>query len=145
MWNTSVGALLGGATVCLFDDSPAGPQGANDWGTPRRFAGLAKCTFFDAGAAFYASCLKAGVEPQQLADLGSLRAVGSTGSPLSIEGCRWIWDKLPKVDGRDIWLAPISGGTDLAGAFVGGLVTLPVVAGQMRCRARWRARRWSCR
>ena len=34
-------------------------------------------TFFGAGAAFYASCLKAGVEPQAAGDLGSLRAIGA--------------------------------------------------------------------
>ena len=138
MWNTQVGALLGGSTICIFDGSPAGPQldrtGAPDWSTLWRFAALARCTFFGAGAAFYASCLKAGVEPQALADLSHLRAVGSTGSPLSADAYRWIWDKLPKVDGHDIWLAPISGGTDFAGAFVGGLVTLPVIEGEMQCR-----------
>ncbi|MBN8508469.1 MAG: acetoacetate--CoA ligase [Burkholderiales bacterium] len=134
MWNSQLGALLGGTTVCIFDGSPAGPHGAPDWSTLWRFAGLARCSFFGAGAAFYASCLKAGVEPQAVADLSALRAVGSTGSPLSVEGYRWIWDKLPKVDGEKIWLAPISGGTDFAGAFVGGLPTLPVVEGEMQCR-----------
>jgi acetoacetyl-CoA synthetase len=134
MWNSQLGALLGGATICIFDGSPSGPQGAPDWGQLWRFAGLARCSFFGAGAAFYASCLKAGVEPQALADLSSLRAVGSTGSPLSADCYRWVWDKLPKVDGQDIWLTPISGGTDFAGAFVGGLPTLPVVAGEMQCR-----------
>ncbi len=122
MWNSQVGALLGGTTICIFDGSPSGPQGAADWSTLWRFAGLARCTFFGAGAAFFASCLKAGVEPQAVADLSALRAVGSTGSPLSEDCYRWIWDKLPKVDGKDIWLAPISGGTDFAGAFVGGLI-----------------------
>jgi acetoacetyl-CoA synthetase len=137
MWNAQVGALLGGTTICLFDGSPAAPSagsGAPDWSTLWRFAGQARCTFFGAGAAFYASCLKAGVEPQAAADLSALRAVGSTGSPLSVEGYRWIRDKLPKVDGRDIWLAPISGGTDFGGAFVGGLPTLPVIEGEMQCR-----------
>ena len=134
MWNSQVGVLLGGTTICIFDGSPAGPQGATDWSTLWRFAGLARCSFFGAGAAFYASCLKAGVEPQAVADLSALRAVGSTGSPLSEDCYRWIWDKLPKVDGQDIWLAPISGGTDFAGAFVGGLITLPVIEGEMQCR-----------
>jgi acetoacetyl-CoA synthetase len=134
MWNSQVGALLGGTTICIFDGSPAGPHGAPDWSTLWRFAGLARCSFFGAGAAFYASCLKAGVEPQQVADLSALRTIGSTGSPLSEDCYRWIWDKLPKVDGQDIWLAPISGGTDFAGAFVGGLRTLPVIAGEMQCR-----------
>jgi len=134
MWNSQVGALLGGATICIFDGSPAGPHGAPDWSTLWRFAGLARCTFFGAGAAFYASCLKAGVEPQAVADLSSVRAVGSTGSPLSADCYRWIWDKMPKVDGQDIWLTPISGGTDFAGAFVAGLPTLPVIEGEMQCR-----------
>jgi acetoacetyl-CoA synthetase len=134
MWNSQVGVLLGGTTICIFDGSPAGPQGAPDWSLLWRFAGLARCSFFGAGAAFYASCLKAGVEPQAVAQLSALRAIGSTGSPLSEEGYRWIWDKLPKVDGKDIWLAPISGGTDFAGAFVGGLPTLPVIEGEMQCR-----------
>ena len=134
MWNCQVGALLGGSTICIFDGSPAGPAGAADWGTLWRFVGAARCTFFGAGAAFFASCLKSGIEPAAEADLGALRAVGSTGSPLSIECYRWVWDKLPKVDGKDIWLTPISGGTDFAGAFIAGLPTLPVIEGEMQCR-----------
>jgi acetoacetyl-CoA synthetase len=134
MWNCQVGALLGGSTICIFDGSPAGTHGAPDWSTLWRFAGLARCSFFGAGAAFYASCLKAGVEPQAVAELSKLRAIGSTGSPLSVDCYRWIWDKLPKVDGKDIWLTPIAGGTDFAGAFIAGNPTLPVVEGEMQCR-----------
>jgi acetoacetyl-CoA synthetase len=53
---------------------------------------------------------------------------------LSDEAYQWIWDHLPKVDGQDIWLDPISGGTDFAGAFVAGMRTLPVFRGEMQCR-----------
>jgi acetoacetyl-CoA synthetase len=134
MWNCQVAGLLGGTTVCLFDGSPAGPAGAPDWTTLWRFAALARCTFFGAGAAFYASCAKAGVRPQAVADLSRLRAVGSTGSPLSEDSYRWIWRELPRPGGRDIWIACISGGTDFAGAFIAGLPTLPMVAGEMQCR-----------
>ena len=134
MWNSQAGALLGGTTICIFDGNPGGKAGAPDWGTLWRFAAQARVTFFGAGAAFYASCLKAGVEPQQCGDLSSLRAIGSTGSPLSDECYQWIWDHCPKVDGHDIWLDPISGGTDFAGAFVAGMPTLPVVKGEMQCR-----------
>ncbi|MCI1190225.1 acetoacetate--CoA ligase [Calidifontimicrobium sp. SYSU G02091] len=134
MWNCQVGGLLGGTTICLFDGSPAGPHGAPDWTTLWRFAGLAGATFFGAGAAFYASCLKADVKPQHAAALSRLRAVGSTGSPLAVEGYRWIWERLPRVDGERIWLTSISGGTDFAGAFIAGLRTLPVVEGEMQCR-----------
>jgi acetoacetyl-CoA synthetase len=137
MWNAQVGGLLGGTTICLYDGHPAGPQsaaGAPDWGTLWRFAEAAGVTVFGAGAAFYASCMKAGVEPMREAPLSRLRAIGSTGSPLSDEAYQWIWDHLPKVDGHDIWLNPISGGTDFAGAFVAGLRTLPVHRGEMQCR-----------
>ena len=141
MWNSQAGALLGGTTVCMYDGSPAGPESglagdrrASDWSTLWRFAADTKATFFGAGAAFFASCLKAGVEPQRAGDLGALRAVGATGSPLAIECYEWIWSKLPQRDGEPIWLNPISGGTDFAGAFVAGMRTLPVVAGEMQCR-----------
>jgi acetoacetyl-CoA synthetase len=146
MWNGQVSGLLGGTTICLYDGSPAGRVGATDWTTLWRFVAATRTTFFGAGAAFYASCLKAGVEPARLAeaaspagrklpsDLSALRALGSTGSPLAIECYRWVYENVPKVDGRDIWLTPISGGTDFAGAFIAGLPTLPVVAGEMQCR-----------
>jgi acetoacetyl-CoA synthetase len=134
MWNCQVGALLGGTTICLFDGSPSGPSKAPDWTTLWRFAALTKTTFFGAGAAFYGSCLKAGVSPKDVADLSALRALGSTGSPLANECYRWAWDHCPKVNGRNIWLTPMSGGTDFAGAFIAGLPTLPMVEGEMQCR-----------
>jgi acetoacetyl-CoA synthetase len=134
MWNCQVNALLGGTTICLYDGSPTGRSEVPDWGTLWRFAAETGTTMFGAGAAFYANCLKAGVEPQRVADLSALRAVGSTGSPLSEECYDWLWRSLPKVEGRDIWVNPISGGTDFAGAFIAGLPTLPMVRGEMQCR-----------
>jgi acetoacetyl-CoA synthetase len=134
MWNAQVGALMAGTTICLFDGNPGGPPGRPDWGTLWRFAGAARVSWFGAGAAYYASCLKAGVQPMKEADLSSLRSIGSTGSPLSDECYQWIWDHCPKVDGRDVWIGCISGGTDFAGAFVAGNRTLPMVKGEMQCR-----------
>lgn len=134
MWNCQVSGLLGGTTIALYDGSPSGRQGEPDWTTLWRFAADAGATFFGAGAAFYASCLKADAKPAEVADLSRLRAVGSTGSPLAPEAYRWIWQRLPKVRGRDIWIDIVSGGTDFAGGFVGGNVTLPVVEGEMQVR-----------
>ncbi len=129
MWNSQTGALLGGTTVCIYDGNPGGRAGNPDWGTLWRFASRSGATFFGAGAAFYASCLKAGVEPMAEADLSRLRSIGSTGSPLSDECYQWIWDHLPQPGGEPIWINPISGGTDFAGAFA-----LPVVKGEMQVR-----------
>ena len=134
MWNSQVAGLLFGTTICIYDGSPSGKSGAADWSTLWRFAAASKATFFGAGSAFFANCLKAGVEPMAVADLSQLRALGATGSPLATECYRWACDKLPKVEGHDIWLAVISGGTDFAGAFIAGLPTLPVVEGEMQCR-----------
>lgn len=136
MWNSQVAGLLLGTTICIYDGSPAGVNkgGQADWSTLWRFAADAKATFFGAGSAFYASCLKGEVKPMEVADLSQLRALGATGSPLASECYRWAYDHLPKVGGRDIWLSVISGGTDFAGAFIAGLPTLPVVEGEMQCR-----------
>jgi acetoacetyl-CoA synthetase len=134
MWNCQIHGLLGGTTICLFDGSPGGPSGAADWSTLWRFAAETGVTFLGAGAAFFSSCLKAGVEPMRHGDLSKLRGIGSTGSPLAHECYRWIWDHLPKTNGKEIWLTPMSGGTDFAGAFIAGLPTLPVVEGEMQCR-----------
>ncbi len=126
MWNAQISGLLIGATIAIYDGSPSWP----DWNRLWSFAGETKATFFGAGAAFYANCQKAGVNPRDVADLSRLRSVGSTGSPLSEDSYAWIYDEL----GHDIWLTSISGGTDFAGAFVAGCVLLPVYAGEMQCR-----------
>ena len=126
MWNSQVAALLCGATACIYDGNAGWP----DWNTLWRFVAERDIDFFGAGAAFHASCLKAGVEPGRDFDLSKLRSLGSTGSPLSDDAYRWIY---AHVKG-DLWLVPISGGTDLAAAFTTGSVTLPVRVGEMQCR-----------
>ncbi len=125
MWNLQVGGLLAGATVCLFDGNPGYPNMDVLW----RFIGEAKIEVFGAGAAYFQSCLKSGVKPRAVADLSHLRVVGSTGSPLSPEGYRWILDHIGPV-----WINALSGGTDFAGCFVAGVPTLPVYLGEMQCR-----------
>ena len=127
MWNFLVGVLLTDASIVLFDGNPGHPDLGTLWG-------LAECTgmtCFGTSAAFINGCMKAGVEPASGRDLAALRAVGSTGSPLSPEGFRWVYDQL----GRDIWLFSTSGGTDVCTAFVGGVPTLPVYRGELQGRA----------
>jgi acetoacetyl-CoA synthetase len=59
-------------------------------------------------------------------DLGSLRVVLSTGSPLAPEGFDWVYDAVSP----DVQLASISGGTDIVSCFVGGDPTGPVYRGE---------------
>ena len=127
MWNAQWMALGQGATVVLFDGAPHYPDMDVVW----RFVADEKLTFFGAGAAFFSGCLKAGIVPKDEFDLDALRSLGSTGSPLSSDAYDWIYTKVKE----DVWLAPISGGTDLAGAFVLGHPAMPVRAGEMQCRA----------
>ncbi len=127
MWNTQVGALANGARVVLFDGAPNHPDMLEVW----RMVERERLTYFGAGAAFFMACQKQAITPGAALDLSSLRALGATGSPLSQEGYDWIYANVKS----DVWLAPISGGTDIAGCFVCGNPMLPVRAGEMQCRA----------
>ncbi|GAA6198815.1 acetoacetate--CoA ligase [Aquicoccus sp. SU-CL01552] len=127
MWNAQFVALGQGATLAMFDGAPNHPDMMALW----RFAADEKFTYLGVGAAYVTVCIKAGIRPRDELDLSALKSLGTTGSPLTSDGYDWIYDA---VD-RDIWLAPISGGTDFGGAFVCGNPMLPVRAGEMQCRS----------
>ena len=195
MWNAQTSGLLGGTTCVIFDGNPGGSKDKPDWTTLWRFAAELDVTFFGAGAAFFANCLKAGVDLSTCGDLSKVRALGSTGSPLSEDAQNWGTEQFrrlramadpqddsppgrptanqppggaadhaqresvgaldidsppgrPKANqpprgaatraaaerGGDIWWCNMSGGTDFAGAFIGGNRELPQVPGRMQCR-----------
>ena len=134
MWNAQLGGLLNGTTCCIFDGNPGGSKDQPDWTTLWRFAAQLGVTFFGAGAAFFAGCMKAGVDLSACGDLSSIRALGTTGSPLSEDAQRWGTQQFENIGTPAIWWCNISGGTDFAGAFIGGNRELPQVAGEMQCR-----------
>jgi acetoacetyl-CoA synthetase len=127
MWNFLVGVLLTDAAIVLFDGNPGYPDLSTLWDLADR----TRMTTFGTSAAFIASCMQDGLEPARGRNLSALRSVGSTGSPLSPEGFRWVYDALRP----DIWLFSTSGGTDLCTAFVGGVPTLPVYIGELQAPA----------
>ena len=127
MWNAQLAALAQGMTVCLYDGAPNHP----DWSRLWAFCADERVHYFGAGAAFFASCAKAGLTPAQDFDLSALHSIGSTGPPLTEDAYDWIYANVKS----DVWLAPISGGTDFAGAFVCGNPTMPVRKGEMQARA----------
>jgi acetoacetyl-CoA synthetase len=127
MWNFLVSGLLSEAAIVLYDGSPALDEMNVLWDLAAR----TRMTCFGTSAGYIGACMKAGVEPGAGRDLSALRAVGSTGSPLSPEGFDWIYEHV----GRDTWLFSTSGGTDVCTAFVGGVPLLPVYRGELQGRA----------
>lgn len=134
MWNAQLSGLLSGTTCVIYDGNPGGSKDNPDWGVLWRFAAETGVTFFGAGAAFFANCMKAGITISDYGDLTRIRALGTTGSPLSPEVQEWGSAQFEALGTRDIWWNNISGGTDFCGAFIGGHREMPQVPGEMQCR-----------
>jgi acetoacetyl-CoA synthetase len=126
MWNLWVATLAAGCTILQLDGNPAVPEP----GALFRFAARNGATFLGTSPAYLSACIKAGISPRRDHDLSRLRTVGSTGSPLAPEACRWVYDQVHP----DVLLASISGGTEAGAAFLTSCPILPVYAGEMQCR-----------
>lgn len=126
MWNYLVAGLLVGAQLVLYDGDPNADGPNTLW----ELAAEERVTWFGGGAPFFAACARAGIEPGASFDLSAIRAIGSTGAPLPAEAFRWIYAAVSP----DASLSPISGGTDVCSAFVGGSSLTPVWEGEIPCR-----------
>nr|WP_232794344.1 MULTISPECIES: acetoacetate--CoA ligase [Pseudofrankia] len=127
MWNFLVSGLLVGSTIVLYDGSPSFPDLSTLW----RLVEAIGLTCLGVSAAYLHSCLGRGLSPCVVADLSTLRTLGSTGSPLSTDGYAWVYDSVKP----DILLTSISGGTDVCGPLAAALPTMPVRAGEIGLRA----------
>ncbi len=124
MWNFLIGGLLVGSSIVVYNGSPGYPDLNILW----ELAQEAGITYFGTSAAFISACNKARIRPSKVFDLRRIRAVGSTGSPLTIDGFKWIYDNVnPRLA-----LESVSGGTDLCTAFLGGCRLLPIYAGEIQ-------------
>jgi len=126
MWNLVVSGLLVGAQLTLFDGDPNHDGPDTLW----RLAADERITWFGGGAPFFTACRRAGITPGERFDLTNLRVVGSTGAPLPADAFRWVYESVSP----DAMLSPISGGTDVCSAFVGGSPMTPVWEGEIACR-----------
>ena len=124
MWNWLVSGLASGATLLLYDGSPFHPSGNILWD----YAQTEKCTHFGTSAKYIDALKKAELAPIHTHDLSTVRALLSTGSPLVPESFDYVYESIK----RDIHLASISGGTDIAGCFVLGVPILPVWRGEIQ-------------
>ena len=127
MWNWLVSSLSLGATVLLFDGSPFYPDPGALW----KLAQDEKITIFGTSARYIAAIENEGVKPGRDYDLTPLKAVLSTGSPLTEEGFEYVYREVKE----ELQLASISGGTDINGCFALGNPIGPVYAGELQCRA----------
>ncbi|MEL6863709.1 MAG: acetoacetate--CoA ligase [Bacteroidota bacterium] len=126
MWNFVQASLLVGATIVLYDGSPAYPDMEAMW----KFAEQAKINHFGTSAPFLVACMRKELQPGTQFDLSALRSIGSTGSPLPPEAFDWVYASIKK----DLWLCSMSGGTDVCTAFIGGCPIRPVYEGEIQCR-----------
>ena len=126
MWNWLVCALGVGAKLLLYDGNPFHPAPGVLWRTAQD-EGI---TVFGTSAGYIAALMNEGVRPGKEYDLSALKAVLSTGSPLSEEGFEFIYREVK----ADLQLASISGGSDINGCFALGNPMGPVYSGELQCR-----------
>ncbi len=127
MWNWLTSSLATGASLVLFDGNPFYPGPETLW----ELAQEVNMTVFGTSAGYLSGLQNTGLKPREQFNLNSLRALLSTGSPLSVEGFEFVYGNVKE----DIQLASISGGTDLNGCFALGNPMGPVYAGELQCRA----------
>ena len=125
MWNWLVSGLASEATLLLYDGSPFYPSG----NVLFDFADEVEMTIFGTSAKYIDAVKKAGLKPRATHDLGPLKAILSTGSPLVEESFDFVYEHVK----ADVCLSSISGGTDIVSCFVLGNPTLPVYRGEIQC------------
>jgi acetoacetyl-CoA synthetase len=123
VWTMLVSGLLRGATIVLLDGNPAYPDVGRVW----QVAADERASLLGIGAAYAHASMRAGLTPGTSHDLSALRMIQVTGSPLTPDGFRWVYDAVGEV-----WLASVSGGTDVASIFLGGAPAEPVRAGRLQ-------------
>jgi acetoacetyl-CoA synthetase len=126
MWNWLTTSLGVGASLVLYDGFPFHPDPGALW----KLAQDAKITIFGTSAGYIGALQNAGARPGTDYDLAPLKAILSTGSPLSIEGFEYVYREIK----QDLQLASISGGSDINGCFALGNPMGPVYAGELQCK-----------
>ncbi len=127
MWNWLVSVLALGATAVLYDGSPFHPG-------PQRLIDLIDAeniSVFGTSPKFLATLEKAGLQPRLSHDLGSLKGLISTGSPLSPQSYDYVYREIK----AQLCLSSMSGGTDIVSCFVIGNPVLPVRRGEMQSKS----------
>ncbi len=124
MWNWLVSALASCCTIVLYEGSPFWPDRDVLW----RLAERERVTIFGTSPKYLSALEKDGGAPIEDSDLGTLRTILSTGSPLAPEQFDYVYSRIR----RDVHLASMSGGTDIISCFCLGNPWLPVYRGEIQ-------------
>ncbi|MFI5246609.1 MAG: acetoacetate--CoA ligase, partial [Gemmatimonadales bacterium] len=127
MWNWLASALASGATIVLYDGSPMPPSAPGALWT---LAAEEHVDIFGVSAQYLALSEKQALRPAITHDLGALRTILSTGSPLAGHS----YDYVERDVKPGVCLSSISGGTDIISCFALGNPLLPVHRGELQCR-----------
>ncbi len=126
MWNWLASALAMRATLVLYEGNPFHPGPERLW----QLAESENIAIFGTSAKYIDAVRNAGYVPRDMVQIDSLRALLSTGSPLSSDGFAFVYEKIKP----DVQLCSISGGTDIVSCFVLGCPVQPVFAGEIQTR-----------
>ena len=124
MWNWLVSVLASKASIVLFDGSPMYKK--DD--LLLKIAEKEKITLFGISAKYVDTLRKSKPTLKYKYKLSKLRTICSTGSPLSNDGFKFVYENIKK----NVHLSSISGGTDIVSCFVLGNLYQPVILGEIQ-------------
>ena len=126
MWNWLVSGMASRASIVLYDGSPFYPE--KD--ALLKMADEEDLDIFGISAKYIDALRNDSIPIKEKYYLKNLKCILSTGSPLSDDGFKYVFDNIKD----DVHLASISGGTDIVSCFVGGNPMMPVYAGEIQCK-----------
>jgi acetoacetyl-CoA synthetase len=124
MWNWLISVLASKASIVLFDGSPMYKK--ED--LLLKIAEKEKITLFGVSAKYIDALRKSKPTLKYKYKLSKLKTICSTGSPLSNDGFKYIYENIKK----NVHLSSISGGTDIVSCFVLGNLYQPVLLGEIQ-------------
>jgi len=126
MWNFLASSLIMDVVPVLYDGNPAWPSPDLLW----KMADDTGANLFGASPTYQAILEKAGIVPRERFKLDKLETIVLAGSPVTAECQQWFYENVKS----DCWAHSGSGGTDVCSGLVGGVVNLPIHAGEIQAR-----------